>query len=71
MKTLSPRQAAAIIGCSPQHVRTLIRAGTLPATTRETQSNRHGYEYRVKSADAKRYRDVPQGKGFPRGQKRN
>lgn len=66
---MTPRQAAAIIGCSPQQVRTLIRTGVIKATKRFTPGNTTpGYCYSVSRREAERYRDKPQTKGWPRGQ---
>lgn len=64
---MTPRQAAAIIGCSPQQVRTLIRTGKIKATKRPTPTF-PGYCYSVSRREAERYRDKPQIKGWPRGQ---
>ncbi len=67
---LTPSQAAKVIGCSPQQVRTLIRAGRLRARRVPTRNNQFGYRYTVTQAEAERYRDTPQPKGYPRGRKR-
>ena len=65
---MTPEQAAKVIGCSPQQVRTLIRSGTIKASQRKTPWGSHYYD--IEPREAKRYRDIPQGRGFPRGQKR-
>ena len=61
---MTPTKAAEVIGCSPQHVRTLIRAGKLKATRRKYPG---GYYYDVTSREAKRYRNLPLTRGWPRG----
>jgi hypothetical protein len=68
--TLTPSQAAEVIGCSPQQVRTLIRVGRLRARRVSTRNNQHGYRYTIALHDAELYRDTPQPKGYPRGRKR-
>jgi len=67
---MTPKKAAAVIGCSPQQVRTLIRNGMLRARMIKTDCN-PGYRYDVTSKEAQRYRDQPQGRGYPRGRKRS
>ena len=67
---MTTSQAAKIIGCSPQHVRTLIRQGKLRADRRASTHNQHGYCYTIRLRDAERYRDKPQTRGYPRGRKR-
>ena len=57
-KLLTTLDAAAILGCSRQHVGLLIRAGALPA-------RRIGSFYVLSRADVARYRPGPQGR--PRG----
>ena len=67
---MTPREAAELIGCSPQHVRTLVRAGKLPATRKPTDCNQHGYRLVITRRDAQRFRDTPRrGPGRPRGSK--
>jgi len=67
---MTPRQAAEVIGCCASHVRTLIRKGKLQAEKVPTPYDLVEYRYEVSPAEAKRYRDLPQTKGFPRGQSR-
>jgi len=62
-----PNQAAAIIGCSPQQVRTLIRNGTLPATKLAILG---GFVYEIAKKDVVRYARTPQKHGWPRGMPR-
>ena len=66
---MSPRQASLIIGCTPQHVRTLIRAGNLSAVKIATRDLPF-YRYNVSLTEATRYRDQPQRRGYPRGRSR-
>ena len=61
---MTPKQAAAVIGCSPQQVRTLIRTGVLKATKKSVTT----YRYSISRREAERYRDKKQTKGWPRGQ---
>ena len=68
---MTPRQAAKIIGCCTSHVRTLIRKGKLQAKKIAALYDPTGYYYEVSLTEAKRYRDLPQTKGFPRGQSRS
>jgi len=65
---MTTREASKRIGCSIQHVRTLIRRGTIRAT--ETYDSHGSMYYRVNAGDVKRYASKPQSGGFPRGQKR-
>jgi len=62
------KEAAAVIGCSPQQVRTLIRKGKIKAHRIVCPANQYGYRYTVTLAEAERYRDAPQTRGWPRGQ---
>ena len=71
MKTVTPTQAARMIGCSPQQVCTLIRTGKLIAIKEETDCNQHGFRYFLSIQSVKAYAKKPQTKGFPRGKKRN
>ncbi len=69
---LTPRQAAAVIGCSVRHVRNLINKGKLKAKKTLTPGWGPGYIYEVSVREAERFRDAPvTRKGFPRGQTRN
>ncbi len=70
---MTPRKAAAIIGCSIGQVRTLVRKGRLRATRVPCETNQHGYRISVDAASVRRYAEQPQAKGFPRGatRKRN
>lgn len=64
---MTPSEAAKYIGCSPQHVRTLIR-------TKKIRAKRHkiigGFCYEVSLAEANRYRRLAFTNGWPRGQER-
>ena len=65
---MTPTEAAAVIGCSPRHVRALIGAGKIQAIP---VPYRHGYTWSITQAEAERYRDAPtSGRGYPRGKKR-
>lgn len=64
---MTPSEAAKVIGCSPQQVRTLIRVGLVSARKVKTKNNQFGYRYEISLEEAERYRDKPQGRGYPRG----
>ena len=64
---MTPRQAAALIGCSVSQVRVLCQKGILANRCRSIPG---GYYYDIDRGSAKAYRDTPQRQGFPRGQKR-
>ena len=73
---MTPSQAALIIGCSPQNVRTMIRGGKmkakkLPATKGKIGNNRHGHVWSISSEEAERVRQLRPvgniGRGRPRG----
>lgn len=70
MKTLTAKEAAAVIGCSSSQVLYLIRRGTLQATKVSTDCNQYGYRYSIFLHEAKRYAKQPQVSGFPRGRSR-
>jgi hypothetical protein len=61
---MKPTEAAKIIGCTPQQVRTLCRKGTIKATKRITKL---GPYWEIAKKEAERYRDKEQKGGFPRG----
>ncbi len=63
---MTPAQAAVIIGCCKQQVRTLIRNGKLKAARRRSRNNQHGYIYIISREEAVKYRDRPIGRGRPR-----
>lgn len=67
---MTPSQAAAIIGCTPQQVRTLIRTGKLRARRIAAPVNRQGYVYDITPGEARRYARKPQQGGYPRGASR-
>lgn len=60
-------QAASLIGCTTQHVRTLIRSGRLKARKVPTDLVPTGYCYDLDDSDVRRYANEPQARGFPRG----
>jgi len=64
---MTPRQAAAVIGCDVSQVRRLISSGALLAKRRKMPG---GYYYDIKPQDVRRYANTPQTSGYPRGQKR-
>lgn len=67
---MSPSEAAAVIGCTTNQVRYLIRTKKLKARKKPTADNQHGYVYEVDARSVKSYANKPQGKGYPRGQAR-
>lgn len=70
---MAPSKAAAVIGCSNQHVRYLIRTGKLPATkVFITEFGPSYFVYNVKPADAQRMaKELNRSKrGYPIGRKR-
>jgi hypothetical protein len=64
---MTPRQAAALIGCSVGQVRVLCKKGILTTIRRSVPG---GFYYDVDRQSAEAYRDAPQKQGYPRGQKR-
>ena len=67
---MKPTEAAKIIGCSPQQVRTLIRQGKLRARRVKTDTDRNGkrlYVYHLTKDQVVRYAALPQTRGYPRG----
>lgn len=68
---MTTRQAAALIGCSPSHVRWLVATGRVRATRlSDPTQNQHGYRLSIERRSAERYRDTEQSRGWPRGQAR-
>jgi len=68
---MTPKQAAELIGCSPQHVRTLIRTGKLQATRVLTPDWGSGYIYDIQPVTAKLYKQAKLDHGgWPRGRSR-
>jgi hypothetical protein len=65
---ITPSQAAEIIGCSPQQVRTLIRGGKIKA--KKIYLPYGGYVYTLTKEEAGRYASKEILYGFPRGSKR-
>lgn len=63
---MTPKEAAAIIGCSARQVRVLCRTGKIKATKTKMPGGQYCYDIPV--AEARRYRDTPQKQGWPRGQ---
>lgn len=70
VKLVTTNQAAAIIGCSPQQVRTLVRKGTLPSERVPSKRNPTGYDIRVPKSAAQAYSKRVPRRGWPRGVKR-
>ena len=68
---MTTREAAKIIGCSIQHVRTLIRQGKLKAKRIESDQNQYGFRFVIDKREAVRFAKLPvPARGFPRGQSR-
>ena len=64
---MNPREAAAVIGCCPRHVRALIQKGDLKAERLEAGVL---ITYNITIQEAKRYAQTKQSRGWPRGKKR-
>ena len=67
---MTVKEAADIIGCSPSHVRTLLQRGILKGRKKPSTSNQYGHEWVINEAEATRYRDSDQSRGWPRGRSR-
>jgi hypothetical protein len=66
---MTPTEAAKLIGCTPQQVRTQIRRGVICAR-RVALAGTSRYCWDIHPQEVARYRDKPQPCGFPRGQSR-
>ncbi len=65
---MTPRQAAAIVGCHPQHIRNMVRAGLIKAKRKHYD---FGYTLDISMAEATRFKNRPLDKrGWPRGKPR-
>lgn len=62
---MTPKEAAKVIGCSPEQVRHLIRHSKIKAGRHKIPG---GFVYDISSREARRYRDKEQICGWPRGQ---
>lgn len=69
-KTVTSKEAAEIIGCSPQQVRTLIRNGKIPAKRKKNERNPAGYDLVILRTEAEKYSQTVPRRGWPRGIKR-
>ena len=77
---MNVRKAAEVLGCSPQHVRTLIRSGRLrgrkvPLTVQSkgSEPRRIGFTWSITRAEVERFAALPgdpKGRGYPRGRPR-
>ena len=65
---MTSTEAAAVIGCSPRHVRHLISTGSLRATRRESPGG--GFHYSLLDSSVFKYANMSQTTGYPRGQAR-
>lgn len=65
---MTPKKAARMIGISVSQIGRLIRAKKIKA--KKTPLPFGGFMYDVPLKEARRYRDQPQTKGWPRGQSR-
>ena len=70
IKFLTTNQAAAVIGCSPQQVRVLVRQGKLKHRRKKSAKNPVGYDLEIEQPSAKAYSKTIPKRGWPRGQKR-
>ena len=68
---ITTNQAAIIIGCSPQQVRTLIRKGKIKAEKKKDVRNPAGYNLEVDKESVKLYAKTIPRQGWPRGVPRN
>ncbi len=64
---MTATEAAMLIGCTPQQVRTLIRTKKIKAKRIKYPG---GYYYQIQKREALRYHNKPQTCGFPRGKAR-
>ena len=70
---MSTQEAAALIGCSVNHIYTLIRSKKLKAKQQTCRFNGHGYAYVITRAEANRVRIALQsrkGRGWKLGKPR-
>jgi hypothetical protein len=67
---MTPKQAAALIGCDVSYVRHLCREGKIKARKRKRIDGTAGYTYSITQAEVERVRDTVSGKGWERGKKR-
>jgi hypothetical protein len=67
---MTPKHAAERIGCTTQQVLSLIHGGRLRAEKIPSEITSAGYYYSLAEADVEAYATSPQGKGWPRGKKR-
>lgn len=65
--TITSKEAANIINCTPQHIRTLVRQGRLKAIKKPSTRNPSGYDYQVIKDSAKLYAKTVPLRGWPRG----
>jgi hypothetical protein len=54
---MTPREAATIIGVQPSRVRTLVRAGVLPAKKKKNPLDPKGHLYDLEEKAVYHYRD--------------
>lgn len=66
---MTPTQAAKEIGCTPQYVRDLIRAGKIIAKKVESEYPFGGYHYWITPKEVQRIKNQPSRS--TRGRKRN
>lgn len=71
---LTPREAAAVIGCCPRYVRIAIHRGLIRARkigfNYGTPGEATGFYWGILRHEAEKFRDMPRCGGFPRGAKR-
>lgn len=72
MTYITTKQAAVIIGCSVQHVRSLVRTNKLPATKVPLLLYRGvtQYQYQILKTEAEQFARHKQTVGYPRGKGR-
>lgn len=70
---MSPKEAAKILGCSPNNVRVMIRNGVMKAKTQKLYQDKHGkmmFQYLISETEVARVKALDiKPRGVPRGPK--
>ena len=67
---MTVRETAKLIGCTPRHVRVLIKNSKLKAKIVGSTPDYFGH-YDIPLQEARRFASIPQSKGWPRGKPRH